>query len=172
MKPVGSRRKPTVFDERRRKLASSLGFADFQRSALKITSAREHRRRYGRQTLKLIEFRSMPPAPGDFSKSEHITDTWTRGGSALGDDVSGMTTPKQPPILHAGRTRNSSRFCHHPTVACVGTGTFTSHRRWIYKHVSRSEERHLDSFFICALLLIPSCLAFLVGPGGATLLIA
>ena len=33
----------------------------------------EHGRRHGRETLKSIEFRSMPPAPGDFSKSEHIT---------------------------------------------------------------------------------------------------
>ena len=33
----------------------------------------EHGRRYGRRTLKPVGFRSMPPAPGDFSKSEHIT---------------------------------------------------------------------------------------------------
>ena len=33
----------------------------------------EHGRRHGRETPKSIEFRSMPPAPGDFSKSEHIT---------------------------------------------------------------------------------------------------
>ena len=34
----------------------------------------EHGRRYGRQTLKPVGFRSIPPAPGDFSKSEHITE--------------------------------------------------------------------------------------------------
>ena len=121
MKTVGSRRCSTNVVETWRVRWTSPTSSGRRRKSLQPG---EHCRGHGRQTLKSLGFRSMPPAPGDFSKSEHITAfTSTRlDFCSLLDQIREGSTDRHPvvPLLtHANTSYAGMQLDPQPPVSSV-----------------------------------------------------
>ena len=84
MKTSENRWEPSRTDGFRRMSSKAGEFVGLRRLPAVGAVPGEHGRRYGRRTLNPVGFRSMPPAPGDFSKSEHITAYADHRGRPLG----------------------------------------------------------------------------------------